>query len=63
MVMSTCGKIKYNIIACLTGKQQYLSKFSSSKSLITPFVKILHYQIVVPYGTTHVMHLQLGATA
>ena len=42
METSTRGKSKNNTIACLTGRQQYLSKLSLSKLLITPFVKILH---------------------
>ena len=45
MDTSACGKSKNNIIVHLTGRQQYLSKVSMSKSLITPFVKFLHHMI------------------
>ena len=50
MATSTCGKNANNIIACLTGRQQQLSKNPLPKSLITPFVKILHCQTFAPYG-------------
>ena len=46
MVTSTCSNSKSSIIVCLTGRQKDSSKFSSSKSLITPFVKILHHMVV-----------------
>ena len=39
-----------SIIACLTGRKKDSSKFSLSKSLITPFIKILHRQTFVPYS-------------
>ena len=50
METSTCSNSKSSIIARLTGGQKDSSKFSSSKLLVTPFVKILHCQTFVPYG-------------
>ena len=46
---SACSNSKSSIIVRLTGRKKHLSKFSS-KSLITPFVKILHCQTFAPYG-------------
>ena len=43
--------IEVIINACLTIRL-YSSKFYSSKSLTTPFVKILHHQTLAPYGIT-----------
>ena len=51
MAISASGKSKNNIIVHLTERQQQLSKISLSKSLITPFVKILHCQTFVPYSS------------
>ena len=51
MAMNTCSSSTNNIIARLTERQQHLSKFSSSNSLITLFVKNLHRQTFVPYST------------
>ena len=48
MESSACGKSKTNIIARLTG---YSTKFSSSKSLMAPLVKISHYPTFAPYDT------------
>ena len=47
-------RMQYNsksIIMRLTGRQKHPSKFSSSKSLITSFVKTLFHQTFVPYGS------------
>ena len=38
------------MLSCLTGRQQHLSKFSSSKSLITPFIKFRTVYTFAPYG-------------
>ena len=51
MATSTYSNSKSSIIVCLTGRQKDLSKFSMSKSLITPFVKILHHQTFALYGS------------
>ena len=48
---SACSNSKNIINTCLTGRQQHSSKFSSSKSQVAPFVKILHRQTFVPYGS------------
>ena len=50
MATSVCSNSRNNIFVCLTGRQQHSSKFSSSKLLITSFVKILHRQTFAPYG-------------
>ena len=47
-VTNTCSNSKSSIIVHLTGRQKHSSKFPS-KSLITPFIKILNGQICAPY--------------
>ena len=50
MATSACSNSKSNINVHLTGRQKDSSNFSSSKSLITLFVKILRRQTFAPYG-------------
>ena len=53
MVTSICSNSKSRIIAPLTGKQKYSSKFSSSNSLITPLIKNFTpsgHQTFAPYS-------------
>ena len=50
MATSACTNSKISIIVRLIGRKKHSSKFSSLKSLSTPFVKILHRQTFAPYG-------------
>ena len=50
MEISACGKSK-KYYCTLNWKAAILVKFSLSKSLIIPFVKILHHQTFAPYST------------
>ena len=56
---SACTNSKSSIIVYLTGRKKHSSKFSLLKSLITPFVKILHRQTFAPYGISD--HAALAA--